>query len=276
VNACARLPKRVINPVLLGIALIAVAPAAMAECPWTPLAVDAGYIRNRSEWREFGAMGQQLVHESGRLQGPVVSAQWRCQDWVMRGEVSDLDGDRTYDGQTNSGAPVTSHSAVRQQEANLQLAFDVTDNWQLGGKISDQTLWRDIASSAGAAGYPEKFNWTLIHLGAHWHTGLGPGRLTMALWLGVPVRSSLSVRLPGRDELTLALGAIHHLEATARWRMPLRPAWELQIELSFRRTVIAQGDAGVVRRAGVPVAVARQPQTHIEDMPFRLGVSYVF
>jgi len=261
---------------LLGLMTAAISVAAAAECVDRSASWQAASVTSSSDWNEFDASGRKLVHESGTLQGVELSAGLRCGNWNLQGQLSQLDGSRLYVGQTSTGVPVTSRSALRQRQGHLQASLNVTDAWQLGGRLSGQTLWRDIASAGGASGYPERFDWTLLSLGAQWKTALGPGQLTLAAWAGTQLASSLVLTLPGRDQATLPLGSISQTELAAGWRTQLSPAWHLQADVHYRRTDIDQGADVVIRREGIPVGMAHQPRTSMVDMPIAIRIGYEF
>ena len=261
---------------LLGLLAAAFSSAAAASCVESSASGAAAYVDNWSEWREFNIAGRNLVRETGSLQGVELSAEYRCDKWHLAAQIAQLNGTRIYDGQTNNGAPVISQSGIRQQQGHIQVMRNVTENWQLGSRLSGQTLWRDIASVGVAAGYPERFDWTLLSLGAQWQTRLGPGQLTMQAWAGQQQQSSMALTLPGRDPMSLTLGAISQTELAAGWRTQLSPAWHLQIDLGYRRTEMEQGSPSVIRRGGLPVGVAYQPRTVMEDRPMSVRVGYDF
>ena len=265
-----------LSAVLLGLTATAAPAVAASSCTTQPISFQAAYVNNGSEWREFDTTGRELVHETGTLQGPQVAAELSCWGWSFRAEMSQLDGDRDYDGQTSSGVSVRSHSALHQVHRAIQASVNATDNWMLGLRVSNQVTWRDIASAGGASGYPERFEWTLLSLGSQWRAPLGLGQLTLAAWAGTQLNSSMTLHLPGRDRTKLALGSIQQYELEAGWQIPLNAAWRLQADVRYRRTDIAQGADAVVTRNGIPVGVAHQPRSRSVDLPIAIHIDYQF
>jgi hypothetical protein len=253
-----------------------VSAAAIADCVNPSTSWQAAHVNTPSNWRELDAAGRKLVHESGTLHGVEVSVGLRCGDWNWQAQLSQLEGSRLYDGQTSAGVPVVSRSAIRQRQGHLQASVNLTDAWQLGTRLSGQRLWRDIASAGGASGYPERYDWTLLSMGAQWQTALGPGQLSLAVWAGTQLTSDLVVNLPGRDSASLPLGSIKQVELAAGWRTQLSPAWHVQVDVGYRRTDMAQGADGVIRRSGVAVGMAHQPQTSMVDRPTAIRLGYTF
>lgn len=262
--------------VLLGWSIALTTVAAASTCADQSISWQAAHVNNLSDWQEFDAIGRKLVHESGTLQGAEMSAGFKCGDWIFEAELTQLDGTRLYDGQTSSGNPVTSQSALRQSKGHLKTSLNVNDAWQLGVRLSGQTTWRDIASAGGASGYPERFDWTLLSLGSQWTTVLGPGQITLAAWVGTQLTSSMTLNLPGRDQAILQLGTIRQVELAAGWSMPLSLAWSLQAEARYRLTDIDHGANVVITRNGVPVGIAHQPRTSVVDIPLAIRINYEF
>lgn len=262
--------------VLWGWAATAATAAAAANCGGPSPSWQAAYVSNLSDWREFGTSGQGLVHESGTLRGPEVSVGLSCGDWHFQAQLSQLDGSRVYEGQTSSGTAVTSQSALHQRLGHAQTSLNITEALSLGVRLSAQTTWRDIASAGGAAGYPEQFDWTLLSLGAHWKSALGPGQMNLEAWAGTQLTSSMLLNLPGRDQARLPLGAIHQLELAIGWRMPLGPAWGVQVDARYRRTDVGQGADVIVKSNNIPVGVAHQPRTRMVDLPVAIRMDYKF
>lgn len=261
-------------PALLLATLAGAASAASAECARPELLWQAAAISQASQWTELTPSGQTLVRESGRLGGLDLSGALRCGLWQFEAQLAQLEGARDYAGQTSTGVPVNARSDLQQRQGQLQASFKLNQTWQLGGRLSHLSTWRELASVGAAAGYPERFDWTLLEGGAQWQTELGPGQLQLAAWAGAPLQSRMTLTLPGRDPARLSLGAIRQIELSAAWRGPLRLGWQLQADISYRRTEIKQGASSVIMRSGVPVGVAHQPRTLLRELPVAILISY--
>lgn len=261
---------------VLGLAVTATTVAAASSCADQSISWQTGYVSNLSDWQEFDTVGRKLVHESGPLQGGEVSASFQCNDWTFQAELTQLVGTRMYDGQTTTGTSAISRSALRQSKGHLQTSLNLIDDWQLAVRLAGQTTWREIASTDGAAGYPERFDWTLLSIGSQWKTSLGPGEMTLAAWAGSQLSSSMALNLPGRDQAMLQLGPIKQVELVVGWSMALSPTWRLQSDARYRRTDIGQGADVVITRNGAPAGVAHQPQTSMVDVPLAVRISCQF
>jgi len=258
--------------------LAAAAPAAVAAalCDGRSVSLQAARVSDLSEWDEFDAAGRRLVHESGTLQGMELSADLRCTDWYVQAQISQLDGPRLYDGQTSTGVPAVSQSAISVLQGHWQAGLHVSEAWSVGVRLSGKTLWRDIASTASASGYPERYDWTLLSLGAQWRAALGPSQFNLSAWSGSQLQSSMWVNLPGLDPAFLPMGSINQLELAGAWGIRLSREWTLQVDMRRIRTDIGQGADVVVTRGGSPAGVAHQPRTNMTDTLLAVRVGYEF
>lgn len=261
---------------LLGLLFAATSSGAVATCDPRPTSLLGAYVSELSAWSEFDSSGRRLVRESGKLHGTEFSMGWRCFDWDVSATLSQLRGSRSYEGETSTGVPAVSLSNVRKSYGHLQGNFRITDRWHLGGRLATDRIWRDIASASEAAGYPERFDLTMISFGTQLQTVIGPGNLTLSAWLGKPATSRMTLNLPGRDQATLPLGSVLQLEMAAAWRSRISSTWQWQADVRYRRTDMGQGEDAVIRRGGIPVGLAKQPRTSMVDVPLTVGVACIF
>jgi hypothetical protein len=261
---------------LIFLLLVGGSHSASAQCNDKLIRWSGAYIIDTSNWSEVDASGHRLVTESGRLAGTELSGQFHCNSWDYAAVFSDVSGTRDYDGQTSSGFQVTSNSQVRKRELQLKVGFDVSQHWQVGGRLSHLTIWRDIASAGGASGYPEQFDFSMLSIGSNWHSEVGRGQLRLAAWIEQPLMSKMTINLPGSDQATLPLGNVKQLDLSVAWRYPLSAAWSLEADLGYRRTEIGQGEDVVLMRNGLPVYMAHQPKTVTDDRSMTMRIEYLF
>ena len=261
---------------LIGCLLAPTPVSAAAECGPQSVSWELAQVVQRSDWRELDLAERTLVHESGSLSGPELAFVWRCNNWGLGAQLSELAGSRRYDGQTSTGVPVSSRTALSQRQAQFQADLWLSDAWQVAGRLTQLSLWRDIASARGATGYPERFDWHLFSAGVVWHTAPGPSQFKVGAWVAMPLASSLTLQLPGRDPASLPLGDLRQFELQLGWRVQLSPGWHAQLDAGYRRTDIAMGASQVITRNGVPVGVAHQPQTRLINRPIAVGVNYAY
>ncbi len=260
----------------LALLLCSMAPSAWAVCPEPSIQWQVALVSATSQWDEFDTLGRKLVHESGTLEGPEMSVGLRCEGWDYRAGAAQLDGPRHYDGQTSTGVPVASHSTLKMQDLNLQAGFNLNEQWQIAGRVSRGLVWRNIASTAGAVGYPERYEWTSAWLGTLWTTATAPHQWVVQAWFGAPLTSSMVADLPGHDRTVLPLGSTRQIELAAAWRMALDAHWHVQADVRYRRIDIDQGRNVVMLRGGIPMGLAHQPKTIEVNMPVAIRLSYSF
>ena len=260
----------------LGLLLTAISIPAAAECNDRLTSLRVALVSSQSDWNEFDASGRKLVNESGRLNGEELSIGLHCSDWDFLALMSQLDGPRVYDGQSSTGVAIISSAVVRQRQSYLQASFNVAGTWQLGGRLSSNTIWRDLASAGGASGYPELYRWTTMSLGTQWETVTGRNQFKLAAWFGRPLMSTMELTLPGRDQATLKLGSMNQTEFAAAWRTSISPSWHLEAEVQYHRTAMGQGESSVIQSGGMPVGLAHQPTTVMVDVPVAVRLGYDF
>jgi hypothetical protein len=256
--------------------LLAATSGAAMPCEGGQPHLQAGYRSTWSDWFEFDAAGRQIVHEAGVLRGTELAAALDCGRWQWQAQASQSGGVRMYDGQTSTGAPALSQSAISLLQGHVQAGWRPSDAWMLGVRMAGQTLWRDIASTATASGYPERYDWSLLSLGARWQAVFDAGQLTLGLWKGAALQSTMRVGFTGYDPAVLPLGAISQLELSAGWRIRLSPAWQVQADVHQIRTDMAQGADVIITRSGQPAGVAHQPQTRMRETSLAIRIGYEF
>lgn len=236
----------------------------------------AGTTYIRSDWQEFTTEGRTQVQESGQLDGIEFNVGITCGKWRVENLYSQATGRRRYQGRTATGAAAQSWSDMRQAAGQLAVSYQFHPDWQFGVRLLDQTTWRNIASISAAAGYPERFSWTLLSLGLRTQKDLASGRWSFFGWAGQDLRTGMHLQLPGRDPATLALGNIDHIELGVGWGTPLNHHWLLEAAATLRRTTLGQGAVALITRSGAPAGVAFQPSTVLREMPLSISLRYQF
>jgi hypothetical protein len=229
-----------------------------------------------SDWRETDASGRAVVRESGTLDGTEMSALHRCENWYAQARFLSLNGERAYSGQTSFGEAAQSRSALQQQQLQAEAGYRFSGPWALGVRVSRSITWRTIASIEGAAGYPERFGWTAMALGASWSQPVGNGLWSAEAWSGWPLQARMHLQLPGKDAASLNLGSWRQSELSVAWRYPLAAGLRATVRAGVRSTRMGPGPDAVVTRSGIPVAVAHQPQTTVWERPLTLSIDYVY
>lgn len=270
-------PRRIGAACLL--ALASGAAAAAADCGAPALGALAGL--ERSQWQEVNAQGRTLLRERGTLTtaGLQLSGQCRALDWSARWTLSR--GERAYDGRTNTGVALQTHSHLQAQQLAVQAWLPVQAAWALGAQWGYRDLRRDIASQGEVLGYPERFGYWQAALGARYQAALGEQlQLQLAGWAGAGPGGRVRVDLPRADALALPLGA------SRLWALELAlgspaaalapPGWTWQLGLAYRHERIGAGAARTLVRNGVPVGAAQQPRIVQRHWGAQAALAYRF
>lgn len=139
-------------------AWLIMAPAQAAE-PSLRWSVAAGttYV----DYREYGVDDQRLNHESGLLPGVRVALAGEWARWFMRAQLAAFQNRITYQGQTQSGRPLQTHTNTRLQMATLQLGYWLTAarSWGVFAHVAGQQWNRQIQPTATVQGLSERYRW---------------------------------------------------------------------------------------------------------------------
>lgn len=259
------------------LAAIAV-PVLAADCGVPVASAELG--TERSQWEERNAQGQRLVREVGTLRHHRLAASLRCAgaEWALAWGLSQ--GERRYDGLTNTGSTVVTSTGVRTQDMLLSAWLPVQGAWSVGGRMGQAQTQRNLYSTATALGFPESFQ--------HWHAGLGlrfqqplgdDMLLTATGWLGAGPGGSVRVELPGYAPARLPLGSSRMVALGLELSSPLSllpKGWRWSGGLHYRREVFSAGDAQVLLKAGQPVGTAWQPESLHRQLRWSVGLSHSF
>ena len=199
-------------------------------------------------------------------------------DLVGFTEFTDARGDRDYEGLTSTHVPVATNSRISQWGIEISGLAPVAAGWAAGGRIGLHRIDRDIASAGRAQGYPERFRFGELALGARLALADSPGlRLAALAWLGAGPAGRMTLQLPNADAAELRLGGSRSLalELLALGAAGV-PGWHWQARLGHRREQWAAGPAQVITRQGIPVAGAVQPATRQSTLDLQAGLRFDF
>jgi hypothetical protein len=128
-------------------------------------------------------------------------------------------------------------------------------------------------------GYPERFTYLQLALGARYQAALGERvRLTASGWIGGGPGGRVEIDLPRADPVSLSLGANRLLELSLQLDSgeSVQPGWSWQAGVAYRREHTGAGTPKVITRNGVPVGVALQPRFVQQHLLTTVGASYRF
>lgn len=260
-----------------GLALL-LGPAAMAACVGPTPGVLTGV--ERSYWKEFDAQGRRLLRERGSLRMAGVQLAGQCPSWDWSAQAQWSQGERAYDGQTNTQASFRTHSNLHVQRLSFQAWLPMHEHWALGMQATHARIDRDIAGQGNVLGYPERFSYWQASLGARyqgrWSDQL---RWSTSGWLGAGPAGRMQLDLPRYDPITLPLGASRTVALSldvAGGAHPQQPGWSWRGGLSYRFERTAAGPARALTRNGIPAGVVLQPRFEQQHWGAHVGASYRF
>lgn len=260
-------------------ALLAGLPCAAAAtgCGAPALGALAGVERSR--WEEFDAQGKSLVRERGSVKVAGLQASWNCSQVDWSAQWTRSQGQRDYDGVTNTQQPLQTQSQLRAQALTFAGWLPVGSGWAVGSQLGYRQIQRDIASTGSVLGYPERFDDLQAALGARYQTALGDRlRLTASGWLGGGPGGRVRVDLPRAEPVTLQLGSSRLLALSLELESgaSAQPGWSWRAGVSYRHEQTGAGPPEVTTRNGVPVGVAFQPRFVQRHLGSTAALAYRF
>lgn len=266
-------------PVLVACAWGLAGPAMAADCSAPVLGALVG--AERSQWQEFNAQGRSLLREEGTLRTVGLQLAGRCRavEWSARWTLGQ--GQRDYDGRTSTGALFQTRSHLQAQHLALQGWLPVHTHWSVGAQLGYRHIERDIASKGGVLGYPERFGYWQVALGARYQVALGEQlQLAVTGWAGGGPGGRVQVDLPRADPATLALGTSRLLAVELELGSPAavraQPGWSWQLGVAYRHERIGAGSPKALVRNGLPAGSALQPRIAQRHLGALAGATYRF
>ena len=233
----------------------------------------------RSLWREIDAQGRTLVRERGTLAYAALEGSVRCGNTDWSAQWRHGQGERDYDGVTNTHGPLRTSSAVSDDELGLSAMAQRGERWALGARLGYRQLQRRIDSTDKVQGFPERYRYGQAALGARYQTQTaGHLQVGATVWLAAGPGGSVRVQWPDAQALTLPLGPSLAVEARLQvGSTPAeRPNWCWRMGLNWRGERLGAGASReLLRNAGV-AGTAAQPQTRQLQAVFDAGLSRAF
>lgn len=224
-----------------------------------------------SRWHEQDAQGRTLVRERGQLPTLGLQASTTCGAWTFAGHAALTGGQRGYDGVDSRGAALHTHSDLHDLHLTMDLLRAITPDAAVGVRLGHREIRRDIRGTGSVLGYPERFRYAQVALGARHVWRLTPAlQLGVSGWLGGGPGGHMDLRLPTADAARLTLGASRYAQATLRLEntpgADAPPQWHWGVELDWRHERLRGGPVTTLVRNGAPVGGAAQPATRLSQL----------
>lgn len=215
----------------------------------------------QSQWQETATHGATLLKESGWLYGTEAALAWRDERWTLMAVGARWQGQRRYEGQTQSGQNVETDVAVRMSSWGVDARFVTEQGVLFGAACRRRRQERQIESVPGVAlGYAETWITQQCLLlvgvqrgdaaGVHAALGWAPWARTQ-LSLTFPTYDPSSVQVPHQSVVRLEGGLRGHLANK----------WEWSVDVSAERRQTDRSDWVVLRRQGLARGALAQPAT---------------
>ena len=245
---------------------------AVAAAPVSALDLRSDAGLQWHELRERDAAGRLLVREQGwspRL--GLVLSQRLADAWTLRGGVTGWASRASYDGQSQGGTPVGSHTDTRAATLDAALLWQpiASSTAQLEAGWQIEQFRRRIRGAGGYSGLDERLTQPRGWLGASWRSA-GDATIRAALLWGD--RAPLSVRFDDGlfDAAHLRSGRARGVALEAAW--PLTPRW--RIAASAEALSVGRSLDAPLTRGGAAVGTVSQPSWRRERLAVLLQRSF--
>ena len=226
--------------------------------------------------------GERLNHEHGTLYGLAGGVQAGWNALSIEGELSGFGNDVRYDGQTQAGTPVKTHTDEQILDALARAGWRFRRQerlqYQLFGGLGYRYWDRDIRSTPTASGVRETYTWWYALLGGRglYHsnqrtTWLAEARLTR------PLDPEIEVDFRGGpDDARLDLGSEPGVRLSLAWRHEMASGWRLGIMPFYTAWDIGRSEDRPLKQNGVVVGRVFEPrsETRTYGIQASLGVSF--
>lgn len=265
-KASSRRPRSI--ACLLALLLLRIVPAVSDETPSkAALTTSLGLSAMVFNYAEYGDNGRLLDYEHGVMPGVMADVSRSQGDWFVTGKLNYFSGMVLYDGQTQSGMPVITHTDENILDLFLQVGRRFRPTGHIGYTLYagvGQHRWnRDIRSTTTVQGLTEYYRWQYAALGAmailhetnrsRWEMNLRWQRV-LDPQLDVDFRGAF-------DSLQLALGERAGFYFSVPWARRLSDRSQLVIEPFYERWELGRSANSDLTTQGNVVGAVFEPQS---------------
>lgn len=253
--------------------------------PPTHWKVSANFSLQDFNYKEFDDNGSLLDREDGTLPGLIFGLERPRGRWVLGGRFSYYAGSVDYDGQTNTGTPITTRTdeKISEIEGRAEYWLRPEDRWAVYGGLGYRYWARDIRPTRTAGGQPvsglfEVYDWWLVFFGtkvelynknaSRWSLDLRVLRI-LAPELRVDATSQF-------DQARLDLGERYGMRLSLPWQYKLDKATHLTIEPYAEGWELGRSPTVPLTRNGVVIGTIFEPRSETRNYGINLGFSRRF
>ena len=210
-------------------------------------------------YKEFDDDNVLLDREDGLIPGFIMGYKQKGNNLITDVFFSYHATDIQYDGQTQSGVPVTTRSDadIYEFQAKIASEFRTRGNYQyeMYGGVGYRFWQRNIRSTAAATGIFEEYDWTYLMLGAKFPLMKTSGSsLDFDIQYTRMIQANIFVQLSslGADDVNLALGKENGYRFSLPWRMQAQSSSVWVIEPYYESWEIGKSEIKPITVGGIP------------------------
>ncbi len=267
--------------------LVLLAPVGSKAQPQEGSEIEIGASVLNFGYKEFSESGKLLDREYANIPGTMFRLSHSRKPFLFAGEVSYYGGDVVYDGQTNTGVPITTRTGEKildmAARAEYWQATPGGFNYALYAGAGYRRWERDIRPTRTAAGAPvsglfETYQWWFGLLGAKFTLFESP----QARWLWDarvvrPVNPSITVDSPGQyDKVRLGLGERWGWRLALPWRYGMSQTASLTVEPFVESFELGRSATVPLTDNGTPVGTIDEPRSETRNYGLAISVSSRF
>ena len=240
-------------------ALLWTVPVVSATAGESEVALGSGLYYRQLE--EFGRDGDRLLTESGAAPGIGLELSVAAGPGALIGGFGVSGYRLDYDGRSQQGRAVDSHSDYRERHLWAGYRFDLGNRWSLGLRWQRNQVERDIRGTETIAGLREQTLGNRAAVGLRHRLADGPVEWIEARWHRT-LGGTLRVDSPGLvDRVWIPLGASRGFSVSARIPLGTMGGFRrIDLEPGFSRTHTDASETRAWTRDGVVQGRIGQPE----------------
>lgn len=229
------------------------------------------------DFKEFDQQDRRLVQESGWLPGITAGAIARKQQVETRFRLSHYRSDVDYDGQTQSGTPISSSTHEKIWDFSASAAYRLPFPLQayLYAGAGYRHWDRDIQSLSFVAGLEETYHWWSYHGGLELNWEKGGNRWSLDGRLLRTINPEVKIDfLDTFDSATLDLGERWGWRTELQWLHSFTPKVSSGLGLFYERLKLGKSDSEALTRNGTPAGTVFQPHSESRNYGITLELRH--
>jgi len=267
--------------------LVLLAPVGSKAQPQEGSEIEIGASVLNFGYKEFSDSGKLLDREDANIPGAMLRLSHSRKPFLFAGEVSYYGGDVVYDGQTNTGIPITTRTGEKIIDMAVRAEYwQATPggfNYALYAGAGYRRWERDIRPTRTAAGTPvgelfEIYEWWFGLLGAKLTLSESPQvRWSLDARVVRPVNPSITVEANSLyDKVRLDLGERWGWRLALPWHFSMSQTAGLSVEPFVESFEIGRSATVTATKNGTPVGTVTEPRSETRNYGLAISVSSRF